>query len=48
MVHYINYLIIIICGIFEHGNTLDTVFTVNFVEFYFINQQMHIEFNYGT
>jgi len=33
---------------FELGNTVDTVCTVNFVEFYYINQQMHVEFNDGT
>ena len=33
---------------FELGNTLDTVCTVRFVEFYYINQQMHKEFDDDT
>jgi hypothetical protein len=48
LVYYINYLIIIIFKMFELGNTLDTVCALNFEEFYYINQQMHIGFNVGT
>jgi len=33
---------------FELRNTLDTVCAVNFVEFYYIDRLMHIEFNDDT